>query len=98
MEKAYICSPLAGNEKQNINNAIAYAKFVYNRCNMIPLMSHFYALILDDSDAIQRKTDISISIGQILNSHHLWVFGNTILTVWAKKSEMLWHWIFLYTT
>lgn len=78
MEKAYICSPLARNEKQNINNAIAYAKFVYNRCNMIPLMSHFYALILDDSDAIQRKTGISISIGQILNSHHLWVFGNTI--------------------
>ncbi len=28
MEKAYICSPLAGNEKQNINNAIAYAKGV----------------------------------------------------------------------
>lgn len=25
MEKAYICSPLSGNEKKNINNAIAYA-------------------------------------------------------------------------
>ena len=36
MEKAYICSPLAGNKKENINNAIAYAKFVYHRCGMIP--------------------------------------------------------------
>ncbi len=78
MEKAYICSPLAGNEKQNINNAIAYAKFVYHRCGMIPNMPHFYALIFDDTDKAQRELGISIGLGQILDSEHLWVFGNTI--------------------
>ncbi len=78
MEKAYICSPLSGNEKENINNAIAYSKFVYNRCGMIPIMSHFYALIFDDTDKIQRELGISIGLGQILDSEHMWVFGNTI--------------------
>ena len=52
MEKAYICSPLFGNEKENINNAIAYAKYVYHRCGMLPIMSHFYALIFDDTDKV----------------------------------------------
>ena len=78
MEKAYICSPLAGNEKENINNAIAYAKFVYHRCEMIPIVSHFYALIFEDADKGEREIGISIGLGQILDSDHLWVFGNTI--------------------
>lgn len=77
-EKAYICSPLGGNETENINNAIAYAKFIYDRCGMIPIMSHFYALILDDKDAIQREIGISIGLGQILDSSHIWAFGETI--------------------
>lgn len=78
MKKAYICSPLNGNERKNINNAIAYAKYIYERCDMIPIMSHFYALILDDNDRIQRETGISISLGKILDSEDVWVFGNTI--------------------
>lgn len=78
MEKAYICSPLFGNEKENINNAIAYAKYVYHRCGMLPIMSHFYALIFDDTDKVQRELGISIGLGQILDSEHVWVFGNTI--------------------
>lgn len=78
MEKAYICSPLSGNEKKNINNAIAYAKFVYHRCEMIPIVSHFYALIFDDVDKVEREIGISIGVGQILDSEHVWVFGNTI--------------------
>ena len=78
MEKAYIGSPLSGNEKKNINNAIAYAKFVYHRCEMIPIVSHFYALIFDDVDKVEREIGISIGVGQILDSEHVWVFGNTI--------------------
>lgn len=78
MEKAYICSPLSGDEITNINNAIAYAKFVYQRCGMIPVMSHLYALILDDKDKAQRELGMSLGLEQILNSHHVWVFGDTI--------------------
>lgn len=77
-KNAYICSPLHGNEKQNINNAIAYAKYIYERCDMIPIMSHFYALILDDTNKVQRDIGISIGLGQILDSQDIWVFGNTI--------------------
>ena len=68
MEKAYICSPLSGNEKKNI----------YHRCEMIPIVSHFYALIFDDVDKVEREIGISIGVGQILDSEHVWVFGNTI--------------------
>lgn len=78
MEKAYICSPLSGNETENINNAIAYAKFVYHRCGMIPIMSHFYSLIFDETNKVQRELGISIGLGKILDSEHMWVFGNTI--------------------
>lgn len=78
MKKAYVCSPLAGNEKENIKNAIAYAKYIYHRCGMIPIMSHFYALIFDDKDKVQRELGISIGLGQILDSQHIWVFGDTI--------------------
>ncbi len=78
MKKAYICSPLSGNEKENINNAIAYAKFVYHRCKMIPIVSHFYALIFDDTDKVEREIGINIGLGQILDSEEMWVFGNTI--------------------
>lgn len=78
MEKAYICSPLSGNTKQNIAKAIAYAKFVYERCGMIPVMSHFYALILDDNDSVQRQIGVSMGIDMLLSTTHVWVFGDNI--------------------
>lgn len=78
MEKAYVCSPLSGNIKQNISNAIAYSRFVYEKCGMIPIMSHFYALILDDNDNVQRQVGISMGIDMLLSTKHIWVFGDTI--------------------
>lgn len=45
---------------------------------MIPIVSHFYALIFDDADKVEREIGISIGVGQILDSEHVWVFGNTI--------------------
>ena len=78
MEKAYICSPLSGDVKQNIAKAVAYAKFVYKRCGMIPVMSHFYALILDDSKESERKLGTALGIDMLLDTTHIWVFGDTI--------------------
>lgn len=78
MEKAYICSPLSGNVKQNIAKAIAYSKFVYERCGMIPVMSHFYALVLDDTKIEQRKLGMSLGIDMLLETTHVWVFGDTL--------------------
>ena len=78
MEKAYICSPLRGDIKQNISNAIAYSKFIYQRCGMIPVMSHFYALILDDGVVDERKIGMSIGIDMLLDTTHLWVFGDKL--------------------
>lgn len=78
MKNAYICSPLNDNEKTHINNAVAYAKFVYHRCGMLPIMPHFYALIFGDKYKLQKELGISIRLGQILDSEDIWVFGNTI--------------------
>ena len=90
MEKAYICSPLAGNKKENINNAIAYAKFVYHRCGMIPIMSHFYALIFDDTDKIQRKLGISIDLGRFLTLNIYGYSETQSVMEWVTKSEKRW--------
>ena len=32
---------------------------------MIPIVSHFYALIFDDADKVEREIGISIGLGQI---------------------------------
>lgn len=85
MKKAYICFPLSGDEITNIKNAVAYAKFIYQKCGMIPVMPHFYALILDDKDQAQRELGMSIGLEQLLNSHHVWVFGNTITKGMEKE-------------
>lgn len=78
MEKAYICSPLSGNTKDNLKNAVAYARFVFDRCGMIPVMSHFYVLILDDDIEFERKIGTSLGLEMILDTKHMWVFGDNI--------------------
>jgi hypothetical protein len=78
MEKAYICSPLSGNTKENLKNAVAYARFVFDRCGMIPVMSHFYVLILDDNIEFERKIGTSLGLEMILDARHMWVFGDNI--------------------
>ena len=78
MKRAYICSPLKGNIKQNINNAIAYSKYVYDRCGMIPIVPHLHALVLDDNDPVQRELGRSLGLDQLLTSSDVWVFGNTL--------------------
>ena len=78
MEKAYICSPLSGNTKENLKNAVAYARFVFDRCGMIPVMSHFYVLILDDDIEFERKIGTSLGLEMILDAKHMWVFGDNI--------------------
>ena len=86
MEKAYICSPLSGDIKQNISNAIAYSKFVFKRCGMIPVMSHFYALILDDTKEAERKIGTALGIDMVLDASHLWVFGDELTS--GMKEEI----------
>ncbi len=78
MEKAYICSPLSGNTKENLKNAVAYARFVFDRCGMIPVMSHFYVLILDDNIEFERRIGTSLGLEMILDAKHMWVFGDNI--------------------
>jgi len=86
MEKAYICSPLSGNTKDNLKNAVAYARFVFDRCGMIPVMSHFYVLILDDDIEFERKVGTSLGLDMILDARHMWVFGDTITS--GMKDEI----------
>ena len=78
MEKAYICSPLSGDVKQNIAKAIAYSRFVYEKCGMIPVMSHFYALILNDKKIEERRIGLSLGIDMLLETTHVWVFGDNL--------------------
>lgn len=73
--RGYICCPLSGDIEGNIKKAIAYAKFVYDRCEMLPIVPHLMALVLDDNDPAQRALGISLGITQLLTATDIWIFG-----------------------
>ncbi len=76
MKRAYICSPLSGDIEGNIKKAIAYAKFVYDRCEMIPIVPHLKALVFDDTEPKQRELGISMSLDELMTTSDIWIFGD----------------------
>ena len=47
MKKVYICSPLGGNIKENLEKVKRYTRYAL-MCGTAPVVPHFYALCLDD--------------------------------------------------
>lgn len=79
MKRAYICSRVSCDDSKCIDSTVAYAKFIYDKCKMIPVMSHLYSLIFNDlNDKFQKEIGMSIRLGNILNSDEVWVFGETL--------------------
>lgn len=76
MKSAYICCPMSGDIEGNIKKAIAYAKYVFYRCEMIPIVPHFYSYILEKGATEKEIIDISCEINNLLNVHDIWVFGD----------------------
>ena len=76
-KKVYICAPLGGNVKENLENAVLYTKYALKQ-GVAPITTHFYALCLDDDNPQERALGMSAGMSLLWYCDELWVFGNAI--------------------
>ena len=77
LKKVYICSPLAGNIMQNIENVKLYTRYALN-CGVAPVVPHFFALCIDDNIKEERELGLSAGLSLLWFCDELWVFGDQI--------------------
>lgn len=76
MINVYISSPLSGNIKRNLRNAVAFARYVFKECGAAPVVPHFYAQVLNDNDPAERKLALEADMSLLYLCQEVWVFGN----------------------
>lgn len=86
----YICSPYAGDVKQNVNMARVYSRFaVKNTC--IPLTPHLlYPQFMDDGSPAERELALFMGLVLLTKCEQVWVFGGVIsagMAVEIAKAE-----------
>ena len=74
----YICSPYAGDVKQNVNMARVYSRFaVKNTC--IPLTPHLlYPQFMDDGSPAERELALFMGLGLLTKCEQVWGCGGVI--------------------
>ena len=74
----YICSPYAGDVKQNVRRAQAYCRFAVQK-NCVPIATHLlFPQFMDDTDPVQRQQALFMSRLLLTKCNEVWVFGETI--------------------
>lgn len=73
-KKVYICSPYAGNVKQNVEMAKRFCRYAIRRkCQ--PVASHLlYPQMLDDENDVQREMGLSFGLSLLAECSEVWVF------------------------
>ncbi len=77
MKKVYICAPLGGNVRENLERVKRYAEYAL-KCGTAPVVPHFYALCLDDADPKQRQLGMAAGLALLEICDEMWIFGNTV--------------------
>ena len=77
MKKVYICSPLGGNVKKNLQWAIRYAEYAL-KCGTAPVVPHFYALCLDDSNPSEWEMGRAAGMSLLWFCDEMWIFGDVV--------------------
>lgn len=86
MKKVYICAPLGGNVHENLERVKRYAKYAL-MCGTAPVVPHFYALCLDDSDPKQREIGMRAGKNLLWFCDELWIFGDAVTEgMWEEIS------------
>lgn len=85
MKKVYICAPLGGNISANLQKAERYAKYALI-CGTAPVVPHFYALCLDDTNPKERQIEMAAGLSLLWFCDELWVCGDTVTE--GMKSEI----------
>lgn len=77
MKKVYICAPLGGNIKGNLEKAKRYTEYAL-RCGAAPVTPHFYALCLDDHDPKEREIGRKAGMSLLWFCDEVWIFGDEV--------------------
>ena len=85
MKKVYICSPLGGDVEENLRKVRRYTKYAL-LCGTAPVVPHFYALCLDDSNSKEREIGIAAGLSLLWFCDELWIFGDEITS--GMESEI----------
>ena len=100
----YICSPLKGDVKRNIEKANYYARFAYSQ-GYIPLAPHtIFTQFLDDKNPKERKDGMAMGLELLEHCAELWVCGTTVSKGmrteinYARKKQIKIRWIGLQET
>lgn len=77
MKKVYICAPLGGDVKGNLEKVRRYTEYAL-KCGTAPVVPHFYALCLDDDNPDERKIGMTAGRSLLWFCDELWLFGDEI--------------------
>lgn len=77
MKKVYICAPLGGNVAENLEKVKTYAKYAL-MCGTAPVVPHFYALCLDDSNQTEREIGLAAGLSLLWFCDEMWIFGDEV--------------------
>lgn len=83
----FICSPYAGDTKNNVARAKLYCRFAYIS-GAIPFAPHLlYPQFMDDSVETEREHALKFGIFWLGKCDELWYFGNRISAGMEKEIE-----------
>mgnify|MGYP000464762065 CR=1 FL=1 len=73
----YICAPLGGNIKENLEQVKRYTKYALI-CGTAPVVPHFYALCLNDDIPKEREIGLAAGLSLLWFCDEMWIFGDTL--------------------
>ena len=86
MKKVYICSPLGGNVKENLEQVKRYTKYAL-MCGTAPVVPHFYAECLNDGNPKEREIGLAAGLSLLWFCDEMWVFGDEITRGMAAEIQ-----------
>jgi len=90
MKKVYICSPLGGDIKGNLEKVKRYTRYAL-MCGTAPVVPHFYALCLNDNNQKEREIGLAAGLGMLWFCDELWVFGQTVTEGMKQEIQFCKH-------
>lgn len=85
MKKVYICSPIGGNIKENLQKVKKYTRYAL-MCGTAPVVPHFYALCLNDNIPKEREIGMAAGLSLLWFCDEMWIFGDEVTE--SMKAEM----------
>ncbi len=86
MKKVYICAPLGGDVEENLKRVREYTRYAL-MCGTAPVVPHFYAHCLDDTDPKEREIGMAAGLSLLWFCDELWLFGDEVTKGMAAELQ-----------